>query len=193
MPVEPTLSPCVIVEGVFSLDMQNSVTVKEGDSLSLTCKVNGGQGRLSVAWQRNATTAQAAASVIGLNQDGVVEKGSEFAGRRVRAARPATDTFTLELDGVTASDAGVYLCVVSKWKVNSTIIIQSASSTVTVALTGELRLQPCRTNHPRIFHVASCMFHAPANLLLRFRVIPEAQAHGSKQQGDRGRQRGADM
>lgn len=123
-----------MAEGVFSLEMQNSVTVKEGDSLSLTCKVNGGQGQLSVTWQRKATSGAAFATVISQNQDGVTEEGPEFASRHVRAARPATDTFVLELAKVTPSDAGVYQCVVSAWKSNS----KEKAANVTVAPTGEL-------------------------------------------------------
>lgn len=141
--------------GVFSLETQEAVTVREGDSLSLICKVNGGQGRLSVTWQRKATSAPTAASttVISQNQDGVTEKGPEFEERHVRATRPAMDTFALELDKLTPSDAGVYLCVVSAWKSNSKTISQSNATAVTVAPTGELRLRPCRTNHSRIIHV----------------------------------------
>lgn len=136
---EHILSPFVIADGVFSLEMQNSEAVKEGDSLSLTCKVKGGQGQLSVTWQRKPTSAPTATftTVITQNQDGVTEKGPEFASRHVRAARPAPDAFTLELDKVTPSDAGVYLCVVSAWKTNSKTISQSNASTVTVVPTGE--------------------------------------------------------
>eukprot|EP00066_Takifugu_rubripes_P018037 XP_011607303.1 PREDICTED: immunoglobulin superfamily member 2-like [Takifugu rubripes] len=137
-------------EGGFSLDMQNSLTVKEGDRLSLTCKVNGGQGQLSVTWQHKATSPPAAAftNVISLNQDGVVEKGPAFAGRHVRAARPATDTFTLELDRVAPADAGVYQCVVSEWKSSSKTNSQFISSNVTVAPTASfLKLRLIGRNH----------------------------------------------
>lgn len=124
------------------------MSVKEGDSLSLICKVNGGQGPLSVTWQRKATSTPTAAltTVISQKQDGVTEKGPEFASRHVRAARPATDTFTLELDKVAPSDAAVYLCVVSAWTSNSKPISHSNASTVTVAPTGELGLHLCGTN-----------------------------------------------
>lgn len=186
--------------GVFSLEMQEAVTVREGDSLSLTCKVNGGQGRLSVTWQRKATSAPTAAftTVISQDQDGVMEKGPEFKERHVRAERPAMDAFTLELDKLTLSDAGVYLCVVSAWKTNSKTISQSNATAVRVAATGELRLLLCRTNHSRIIHAASCIFHASRQALrLRplvcFRVLPEAQAYKSKQQSDGGGNGGADM
>lgn len=142
--------------------MQNAVAVKEGDSLSLTCKVNGGQGQLSVTWQRKATSTPTAAltTVISQNQDGVTEKGPEFASRHVRAARPATDTFTLELDKVTPSDAAVYLCVVSAWRTNSKPISHSNASTVTVAPTGELGLHLGGTNPSRTIPVDSCLFPA---------------------------------
>lgn len=154
------LSPCVIVEGGLSLDMQNSLTVREGDRLSLTCTVKGGQGQLSVTWQRKATSPPAAAftSVISLNQDGVMEEGPAFAGRHVRAARPATDTFTLELDRAAPADAGLYQCLVSEWRSDSNANSQLISSNVTVAPTGERRLRLRRTNHSRIIHGASCIF-----------------------------------
>lgn len=156
----------VIAEGVFSLEMQNAATVKEGDRLSLTCKVNGAQGQLSVTWQRKATSGAVLTAVISQNQDGVTEKAPEFASRLVRAARPATDTFTLELDKVTPSDAGVYLCVVSAWETSSRIISYTKESAVTVAPTGELWLRLCRTNQSRIIHAASCIFYESARRLV---------------------------
>lgn len=170
------LLPCVIVEGGFSLDMQNSLTVKEGDRLSLTCKVNGGQGQLSVTWQHKATSPLAAAftDVISLNQDGVMEKGPAFAGRHVRAARPATDTFTLELERVAPADAGVYQCVVSEWKINSKTNSQLISSSVTVAPTGERWLRLCRTNHSRIIHEASCIFDVSVRQFIRAKSLSAA-------------------
>lgn len=162
------LSPCVIVEGGLSLDMQNSLTVKEGDRLNLTCKVIGGQGQLSVTWQRKATSPPAAAftNVISLNQDGVMEKGPAFAGRHVRAARLAADAFTLELDRVAPSDAGVYQCAVSEWKTSSKTNSQLISSNVKVAPTGERRLRLRRTNHSRIIHEASCIFDVSVRQLI---------------------------
>lgn len=118
--------------------MQSHVTVKEGDSLRLTCKVNGGQGQLSVAWQRKATSGATFTTVISQNQEGVTEKGKEFASRHVRVERPATHMFVLELDKVAPSDAGVYLCDVSAWKTNSKTMSNSSASTLTVVPTGEV-------------------------------------------------------
>uniref|UniRef100_A0A8C2ZRV7 Immunoglobulin superfamily, member 3-like n=1 Tax=Cyclopterus lumpus TaxID=8103 RepID=A0A8C2ZRV7_CYCLU len=124
----------------LSVELQNSVGVNEGYRLELTCKVHRVNGQLSVTWQRKSasTAASAFASVISLSQEGVTEKAGEFVSRAVRATRPAIDTFTLELDGVTPSDSGVYQCVVSEWKINSKTNSQSRDATVTVAPTGEM-------------------------------------------------------
>jgi len=123
--------------------MQNSVGVHEGHRLELTCKVHRVNGQLSVTWRRKPASASAAAftSVIGLSQQGVTEKAGEFMSRKVRATRPATDTFTLELEEVTLSDSGVYQCAVSEWKINSKTNSQSQDATVTVAPTG--KMCPC--------------------------------------------------
>ncbi|XP_036964951.1 immunoglobulin superfamily member 2-like [Acanthopagrus latus] len=120
-------------ESGLSLEMQNSVTVNERDKLVLTCKVHGVNGQLSVTWQHKATSAAIFTNVISLSQEGVMETAGEFSRRRVRATRPATDTFTLELDEVTPSDAGVYQCAVSEWKTNSKTNSRSQTATVTVA------------------------------------------------------------
>uniref|UniRef100_A0A8C2ZTK8 Immunoglobulin superfamily, member 3-like n=1 Tax=Cyclopterus lumpus TaxID=8103 RepID=A0A8C2ZTK8_CYCLU len=124
-------------ESGLSVELQNSVGVNEGYRLELTCKVHRVNGQLSVTWQRKSasTAASAFASVISLSQEGVTEKAGEFVSRAVRATRPAIDTFTLELDGVTPSDSGVYQCVVSEWKINSKTNSQSRDATVTVAPT----------------------------------------------------------
>lgn len=126
--------------------MQNTASVNEGARLKLTCKVHGVKGQLSVTWQHKATSTLTGmfTNVISLNQEGVMEKAAEFMSRKVAATRPAIDTFTLELDEVTPSDAGVYQCAVSEWKINSKIISQSQSATVTVADTGKLCLDLCK-------------------------------------------------
>lgn len=148
-PLKHTLLPCPITESGLSLEMQNSVSVNEGDRLKLTCKVHGVTWghQLSVSWQHKATSTLTATftNVIGLNQEGVVEKAAEFMSRKVKATRPATDAFTLELDDVTPPDSGVYQCVVSEWKINSKIISQSQTAAVTVAPTGKLCLHLCGT------------------------------------------------
>lgn len=144
-------------EDTLSLEMQSSVTVNEGDSLKLTCKVQGVRGQLSVTWQHKPTSTPAAAftNIISLNQEGVMEKGAEFSRRNVTAVRPAVDTFTLELDGVTPSDSGVYQCAVSEWKINSKIISQSHTATVTVTPTG--KISP-HMGHSSVIHNDSCSF-----------------------------------
>ncbi|XP_044073443.1 immunoglobulin superfamily member 3-like isoform X2 [Siniperca chuatsi] len=132
----PQLVSISATESGLSVEMQNTLSVNEGDKLKLTCKVLGVQGQLSVTWQhRSAFTSTAIfTNVISLSQEGVMEKLGEFLSRKVKAMRPATDTFTLELDEVTPSDSGVYQCTVSEWKINSKTNSQSQTTTVTVAL-----------------------------------------------------------
>uniref|UniRef100_A0A3Q3X629 Ig-like domain-containing protein n=1 Tax=Mola mola TaxID=94237 RepID=A0A3Q3X629_MOLML len=127
-----TLFHCLITESGLSLQMQNNVSVNESDTLKLTCKVHGAQGQLSVTWQHKAaaTPTAAFASVVSLNQEGVMEKAAELKSRKVKATRAAADTFILELDEVTPSDSGVYQCAVSEWKINSKIS-QSRTANVT--------------------------------------------------------------
>lgn len=133
------LLPCLITESGLSVEMQGSSSVNEGDTLKLTCKVTGVEGQLSVTWQHKSTSTSTArfTNVISLSQEGVTEKGAGFKSRKVRAARPATDTFTLELDEVTPSDSGVYQCAVSEWKTNSKTNSQSQTATVTVTSVGK--------------------------------------------------------
>lgn len=119
--------------------MAGSVSVNEGHPLKLSCKVRGITGQLSVTWQRKSPHAAAFSSVGGLNQEGVMEE--PLTGGRATTARPATDTFTLELEEVTAEDSGVYQCVVSEWKTNSKINSQSQSTNVTVVPIGESLLE----------------------------------------------------
>ncbi|XP_029314465.1 immunoglobulin superfamily member 2-like [Cottoperca gobio] len=124
-------------ESGLSVEMQNTVGVNEGYGLKLTCKVHGVNGQLSVTWQRKSESSSTAmfTNVISLSQEGVVEKASEFMSREVKATRPATNTFTLELEEVAPSDSGDYQCAVSEWKVNRKTNSQSQTATVTVAPT----------------------------------------------------------
>ncbi|XP_071331872.1 immunoglobulin superfamily member 3-like [Trachinotus anak] len=121
----------------LSVKMQPDVSVNEGDRLNLNCTVDGIKGQLSVTWQHKSTSTSTASftNVISLNQEGVTEIEGKFVSRKVRAMRPATDSFTLELDEVTPSDSGVYQCAVSEWKANSKTYSQSQTTTVTVAPT----------------------------------------------------------
>lgn len=132
------LLPCLIAESGLSVEMQNTVSVNEGDGLKLACKVHGIKGQLSVTWQRKSSSPSTAlfTTVISLSQEGVMETAGEFMSRKVKATRPAPDTFTLELDEVTPPDSGVYQCAVSEWKINSKTNSQSQTATVTVAPTG---------------------------------------------------------
>ncbi|CAB1417644.1 unnamed protein product [Pleuronectes platessa] len=126
----PQLVSISASESGLSVLMQQIVSVDEGDRLKLTCKVDGVEGQLSVTWERQSTSTFE--NIISLSQEGVTEIEGESAGRGVRAARPATNTFTLELDEVTPSDSAIYQCSVSEWKTNSKIHSQSTTSTVTV-------------------------------------------------------------
>ncbi|XP_038576576.1 immunoglobulin superfamily member 2-like [Micropterus salmoides] len=122
-------------ESGLSVEMQNTPSVNEGDRLKLTCKVLGVKGQLSVTWQHRSasTTTPMFTTLISLSQEGVTAKAKEFMSRKVKAMRPSTDTFTLELDEVTPSDSGVYQCTVSEWNANSKTNSQSQTTTVTVA------------------------------------------------------------
>ncbi|KAF3843178.1 hypothetical protein F7725_002027 [Dissostichus mawsoni] len=82
--------------------------------------------------QIDITSAAIFTKVISLSQEGVVEKAGEFMSRKVKATRPAADTFILELDEVRPSDAGVYECAVSEWESNSKTNSQSQTANVTV-------------------------------------------------------------
>ncbi|KAF7654150.1 hypothetical protein LDENG_00073490 [Lucifuga dentata] len=126
----------------LSVEMeQNTVSVNEGKKLQITCKVRGIKSWLSIIWQRKSTSTSMNifSNVISLNQEGVMEVAGEFRERNIKATRPATDIFTLELDEVTPSDSGVYQCDVSEWTVKSNSDIhktnsQSQTATVTVRL-----------------------------------------------------------
>lgn len=133
---------CLITESGLSVEMQNTPSVNEGDRLKLTCKVLGVKGQLSVTWQHRSasTTTPMFTTLISLSQEGVTAKAKEFMSRKVKAMRPSTDTFTLELDEVTPSDSGVYQCTVSEWNANSKTNSQSQTTTVTVAPVGKICL-----------------------------------------------------
>lgn len=121
-------------ESGLSVEMQRNVSVNEGDRLTLTCNVDGIKGQLSVTWQHKSTPTSTA-SFISLSQEGVMVIEGKFENRKIRATRPATGSFTLELDEVTPSDAGIYQCDVSEWKTNSKTDSQSQATTVTVIST----------------------------------------------------------
>ncbi|XP_068184842.1 immunoglobulin superfamily member 3-like [Antennarius striatus] len=122
-------------ESGLSLEMQDSLNLKQGERLSLTCKVLGVKGQLSITWKYKAKSALTTGftNIISLSQEGVVEKGGEFTSRKVKATRLAADRFTVDLEEVTPSDSGVYRCVVSEWKINTEISSQLQDATVEVA------------------------------------------------------------
>ncbi|KAM4608280.1 immunoglobulin superfamily member 2-like [Polymixia lowei] len=131
----PQVVTIVATESGLSVEMEEkNVTVNEGDKLQLTCKVTGFKGQLSVTWQyRSGSIAMVPFSnVISLSQEGVMELGVDFRKRTVKAMRPAADIFTLELNQVTPSDAGIYQCTVSDGKMDTTNV-QSQNGTVAVS------------------------------------------------------------
>lgn len=132
------LFPCLLTESGLSVQMNSSTGVNEGDRLTLTCKVGGVSGQLSVTWHYKSAPTTQFISVITLSQEGVMKKEEKFTSRKVRATRPASHTFTLELDEITASDSGTYQCTVSEWKTNSKTNSQSQTASVTVAPTGKM-------------------------------------------------------
>lgn len=136
------LLTCLVTESGLSVEMQNTLRVNEGDRLKLTCTVHGVNGQLSITWQHKSTATSTAifTKVISLSQEGVTEKAEEFMSRKIKATRPAIDTFTLELDEVTPSDSGVYQCDVSEWKINTKTNSQSQTTSVTVAPAGKICL-----------------------------------------------------
>ncbi|XP_022059441.2 immunoglobulin superfamily member 3-like [Acanthochromis polyacanthus] len=121
-------------ESGLSVKMQGAASVTEGDTLRLSCNVDGVKGRLSVTWQHKSSSTPSApfTNLISLSQEGVVEKAAGFTSRKVMAARPAADSFILELAEVTPSDSGVYQCAVSEWNTNSKTYSQSQTASVTV-------------------------------------------------------------
>lgn len=123
--------------------MSEAVSVTESDTLRLSCKVAGVKGQLSVTWQHKATQSAPFTNVISLSREGVMEKAEEFASRKVRASRTAADSFVLEVDEVTPSDAGVYQCAVSEWNTNSKVFSQSQTANVTVDPIGKIYIFPC--------------------------------------------------
>ncbi|XP_034042795.1 immunoglobulin superfamily member 3-like [Thalassophryne amazonica] len=129
------------VESGLSVKMErNVVDVNEGSKLQLTCKVEGAKGLLSISWQRKSTSISGSVftDVISLNLGGVMRVAAGFQQRSITATRPASDTFTLEMDEITQSDSGVYQCTVSEWNMKSTGDIEktiSKSQITTVAVT----------------------------------------------------------
>uniref|UniRef100_A0A3Q3GJW6 Immunoglobulin superfamily member 3-like n=1 Tax=Labrus bergylta TaxID=56723 RepID=A0A3Q3GJW6_9LABR len=123
-------------ESGLSLEMQNDTSVNEGDGLKLTCRVHGYKGQLSITWQHKptATSSVAFTTVISLSQEGVVIEKPE--SQKMKATRPAADTFTLELDEVKPSDSGVYQCAVSEWENNRKTNSRSQTAMVTVVPAG---------------------------------------------------------
>ncbi|XP_070694283.1 immunoglobulin superfamily member 3-like isoform X2 [Pempheris klunzingeri] len=128
----PQLVSILATESGLSVEMQNAVSVNEGDRLQLSCKVHGVSGQLSITWQHKSTSAATFTSVISLSKEGVTEKAEQFMSRKVKAMRPAIDTFTLELEEVRPTDSGVYQCAVSEWKINTKTNSQSQTTSVTV-------------------------------------------------------------
>ncbi|XP_077393407.1 immunoglobulin superfamily member 3-like [Festucalex cinctus] len=115
----------------LSVEMQNAVFVNEGGTLTLTCKVHGFKGQLSVNWQRKVAQTSTFTNIIGLSQEGVAETPAVDVSNRVAATRPTGDTFALDLHEITPADSGVYQCVVTER--NGQTNSQSETTTLTVA------------------------------------------------------------
>uniref|UniRef100_A0A3Q1FY57 Immunoglobulin superfamily, member 3-like n=1 Tax=Acanthochromis polyacanthus TaxID=80966 RepID=A0A3Q1FY57_9TELE len=139
---------CLVTESGLSVKMQGAASVTEGDTLRLSCNVDGVKGRLSVTWQHKSSSTPSApfTNLISLSQEGVVEKAAGFTSRKVMAARPAADSFILELAEVTPSDSGVYQCAVSEWNTNSKTYSQSQTASVTVTPLGKMLRLSSRNN-----------------------------------------------
>ncbi|XP_029936438.1 immunoglobulin superfamily member 3-like isoform X2 [Myripristis murdjan] len=151
-------------ESGLSVEMEKkNVRVNEGDRLQLTCKVRGVKSQLSVTWQHKSTPA-GISNVIALTQEGVMVVGPNFAERKVVAMRPATDTFTLELNELTPSDSGSYQCTVTEGTTSNSqsdsgnVSVTAVESLLKVRLTNrnpvvtvgdEVELV-CRLNGPRL-------------------------------------------
>ncbi|KAK7939234.1 hypothetical protein WMY93_002560 [Mugilogobius chulae] len=102
-------------QNTLSVVMPNSVSVKEGDKLELSCRVSGVTGQLSVIWQRKSDTSSSSFSdLVSLDKNGVMAKAEGTVNVSVKALRPSLDRFTLELEEATHAAAGLYKCVVSE-------------------------------------------------------------------------------
>ncbi|XP_072300221.1 immunoglobulin superfamily member 3-like [Eucyclogobius newberryi] len=123
------------IESGLSVEMPTSVRVNEGDKLELACRVSGFTGQLSVTWQRKSASPSAPfSSLVSINMDGVMAKAEGSVDVRVKALRPATGLFTLELEEATQAAAGFYQCVVSEWKsTNNKASSKEATANVIVA------------------------------------------------------------
>lgn len=123
------------------METESVADVIEGDKLQLTCKVTGFSGQLSITWEHKSGSTAAGSLVARMGHDGVMELGPAFAQRSIRVTRESAGVFTLELSGVTPSDAGTYLYTVSEStaRPNGGVGIRSLSKTchVTVRLLGE--------------------------------------------------------
>uniref|UniRef100_A0A3B4A560 Ig-like domain-containing protein n=1 Tax=Periophthalmus magnuspinnatus TaxID=409849 RepID=A0A3B4A560_9GOBI len=124
-------------ESGLSVEMLNSVRVNEGGTLELSCRVSGVTGHLSVTWQRKSNSPSASfSSLVSLNRDGIMAKAEGSVDVRVKALRPASDLFTLELEEATQAAAGFYQCVVSEWKTtnNKASSLEATSEVVVTPL-----------------------------------------------------------
>uniref|UniRef100_A0A673AUI1 Zgc:91849 n=1 Tax=Sphaeramia orbicularis TaxID=375764 RepID=A0A673AUI1_9TELE len=117
-------------------------------------------------------------SVISLSQEGVMEKSEGFINRKVKALRPAHDTFTLELADLTPSDSGDYQCTVSEWKTNSKTNSASGSTSVIVKPVGTLTSTPALTRNINTDVKMKCSVSSPTSTSSRYAVTWLLQQHG---------------
>ncbi|XP_055086388.1 immunoglobulin superfamily member 3-like [Periophthalmus magnuspinnatus] len=137
-------------ESGLSVEMLNSVRVNEGGTLELSCRVSGVTGHLSVTWQRKSNSPSASfSSLVSLNRDGIMAKAEGSVDVRVKALRPASDLFTLELEEATQAAAGFYQCVVSEWKTtnNKASSLEATSEVVVTPLESFASVSVIGRNH----------------------------------------------
>ncbi|KAM8857732.1 immunoglobulin superfamily member 2-like [Synchiropus picturatus] len=124
-------------ESRLSVQLLAPASVNEGDTLKLTCRVQGVSGQLAVAWKRQRPSSPTD-DIVSLSEEGVVEKAQSFVKRLVAASRPAADVFVLELDAVTPADSGEYFCAVFERTTSERSSSQSQQAAVAVRSTDSL-------------------------------------------------------
>ncbi|XP_041938719.1 immunoglobulin superfamily member 3-like [Alosa sapidissima] len=117
-PQQVTITPKV---SGLRVSMVPSLSVTEGAPLTLSCKVSGPHGELSVAWRhRMDSQGSLFSDVISLSREGVMELGPQFSQRpALRTFQLADGTVVLEMGEAGVADAGVYECTVSEWSRDS--------------------------------------------------------------------------
>ncbi|XP_004641712.1 immunoglobulin superfamily member 2 [Octodon degus] len=122
--------------------------VWEGEPLTLLCKTDGAESRLSVSWWHIPRDRTMPMLVAGMGQDGTVQLGASGRGPRshgdTRLDKVDWATFRLELTLSTVMESGVYECRVSErtqkragdryWAHNISVAVKSLKSSLQVNL-----------------------------------------------------------